>query len=94
MLGTWWFWAVAAAVLAVAEALAPGWVFLGFALGAAGMSLWLLAGGPFAMMVSGSASIQLLVFAVLSLAGWALLRRIFGARKGQVRIVRKDINDN
>lgn len=94
MLGSWWFWAVAAAVLAGAEALVPGWVFLGFALGAAGMSLWLLAGGPFASMAAGSVSVQLLAFAVLSLGGWALLRRIFGSRKDQVRIVHKDINDN
>ncbi|MBP7001984.1 hypothetical protein [Amaricoccus sp.] len=94
MLGTWWFWAVVAAILAGAEALAPGWVFLGFAVGAAGMSLWVLAGGPLAALVTGSVSLQLLAFAVLSLAGWALLRRLFGVRKSETKIVRHDVNDN
>lgn len=83
MLGTWWIWAVAAVVLAVAEALSPGWVFLGFALGAAILSLFLLAGGPLATLTAGSVPLILLAFAVLSLAGWALLRRIFGVRKGK-----------
>ena len=36
MLQHWWVWAVLAAILAAIEALAPGWVFLGLALGALG----------------------------------------------------------
>ena len=46
MLQHWWVWAVLAAILAAIEALAPGWVFLGLALGAGALALTLLIGGP------------------------------------------------
>lgn len=93
-MGAWWVWAVAAAVLAAAEALAPGWVFLGFALGAAALALALAAGGPLATLLAGSAPLTLLAFALLSLVGWAVLRRAFGVRRGQVKIWRRDVNDD
>ncbi len=94
MLGLWWVWAVAAVVLAALEALLPGWIFLGFALGAGAMALLLLVGGPVAAMASGSIAAALLGFALLSLAGWAALRMIFGRREGQVRIVERDVNED
>ena len=83
-----WVWIVAGIGLAVLEVLAPGYVFLGFAVGAAaiGASLWLgLLGGSFAMLV--------LAFALVSLLAWAILRRIFGMRAGQVKIWHDDVND-
>jgi membrane protein implicated in regulation of membrane protease activity len=94
MLGLWWVWAVAAALLAAIEVLAPGWVFLGFALGAAALSLTLLVGGPLAGVVVASTPLALLAFAGLSLAGWAALRRVFGVRHGEARIIRRDINED
>jgi membrane protein implicated in regulation of membrane protease activity len=94
MLGVWWVWAVAAAVLAALEALLPGWVLLGFAIGAAALALALLAGGPLAAMIAGSAPLALLAFALLSLAAWLLLRRIFGVRRGQVKLWDRDINED
>lgn len=94
MHAAWWVWAVAAAVLAGLEAVAPGWVFLGFALGAAAMALTLFAGGPLAGAVAGSAAVAILAFAALSAIGWAALRWAFGGRRGQVKIVERDVNED
>ncbi|KMK67218.1 hypothetical protein [Puniceibacterium sp. IMCC21224] len=83
----WWVWLAGALALAILELLAPGFIFLGFAIGAAAVALLLLI--PF----TTSPAVLLAVFALLSLAAWALLRRLFRAPKGQVRFVRHDIND-
>jgi len=83
-----WIWIVAGVALAVLEVLAPGYVFLGFAVGAAvvGVLLWLgLMGGGLPML--------LLVFALVSLAAWWGMRRVFGIRRGQIKIWDKDINE-
>ena len=42
----WWVWMVGALVLAILEVLAPAQIFLGFAIGAAGVGLALLVGIP------------------------------------------------
>lgn len=81
-------WMVGALVLAAIEVLIPGWVFLGFALGGVVTGIALLVFPSLA----GSAMIWLL-FAILSLAGWLLLRRLFG-RRDQVKIWTRDINDD
>lgn len=94
MLQHWWVWAVLAAILAAIEALAPGWVFLGLALGAGALALTLLIGGPLAAAAAASVPLTLLAFAALSLVGWALLRRIFGARRGDVKIWERDVNED
>ena len=39
LLSIWWIWLAAALVLAILEVLAPGFIFLGFAIGAAFMAL-------------------------------------------------------
>jgi hypothetical protein len=44
--------------------------------------------------LTGSLPFLLLVFGVISLAGWFGLRQVFGVRKGQVKIWDRDINDN
>lgn len=90
----WWIWIVAALALAVLEVLVPGWVFLGFAIGAAVTGLVLAAGGPGAAWLAGSLPLTLVVFAALSLAAWLVLRRAVGVRKGQVRIWDRDINED
>lgn len=91
---TWWLWMVAGLVLAILEVLAPGWIFLGFAIGAGvtGALLWI--GGPLGALISGSLPAVLLIFALLSLAGWLALRSIFGLRGGSVKTFEDDINDN
>ncbi|NRB19936.1 MAG: hypothetical protein HRU33_20910 [Rhodobacteraceae bacterium] len=84
----WWLWAAAALLLAIVEVLAPGFVFLGFAIGAAAVSLILLNTG-----LSLGLPILLLIFAALSLLAWLILRRIFALPKGQVKTFDHDIND-
>ncbi|WP_171179385.1 NfeD family protein [Ruegeria sp. HKCCD8929] len=84
----WWVWLAGALVMAIAEMLLPGFVFLGFALGAAVTGLLLLVPG-----LSVSLPVLLLIFAALSLAAWLILRRYFALPKGQVKVFREDIND-
>lgn len=84
----WWVWGAAALVLGILEILAPGFVFLGFAIGAAAVAALLLLGG------SGIGLAPLLfIFAALSLAAWLLMRRLFALPKGQVKTFDHDIND-
>ncbi len=84
----WWVWGAAALVLASLEVLVPGFVFLGFAIGAAAVTARLLLGGG-----GIGLSPLLLVFAALSLVAWLILRRLFALPKGQVKTFDHDIND-
>lgn len=87
--GEWWVWMSAALLLATAEVIIPGWIFLGFAIGALVMGLLLLIG------VTGvSLPITLVIFAVLSLIAYIGLRWFFGLKTGQVTTFDTDINDN
>lgn len=88
LMTTWWVWLAAALVLAILEVLAPGFVFLGFAVGAAIVGLMLM--GPAAYL---SVPVLLLIFAALSLVTWLLLKRWFALPKGQVKTFDHDIND-
>ncbi|MBU3035865.1 hypothetical protein [Tritonibacter mobilis] len=83
----WWVWGVIALGLAIIEILLPGFVFLGFAIGAAAVAVILLT--PLSLTLP----VLLLVFAVLSLAAWMILRRVFALPKGQVKTFDTDIND-
>jgi membrane protein implicated in regulation of membrane protease activity len=89
----WWVWAVAGLVLGIVEVLVPGYIFLGFAVGAEIVGLALLVSG---MLGLGPVTIAplLLLFAVGSLIGWYVLRRIFGVHQTPVKVWEKDINDN
>jgi len=88
LLTIWWVWLAAALVLAILEVLAPGFIFLGFAIGAAVVGVALL--GPLQLL---SVPMILLVFAALSLIAWLALRRVFALPKGQVKTFNHDIND-
>ncbi len=88
MIQLWWVWLAAAVVLLVLEVLSPGYVFLGFAIGAAVVGLLLLLG------LSTGWPTLLLIFAVVAAIGWALLRRFMGVRKGQTKIWTRDINED
>ena len=85
---TWWVWLAAALVLSILEVLAPGFVFLGFAIGSGIVGLLLL--GPAARF---SPALLLLICAALSLASWLVLRRVFALPTGQVKTFDGDIND-
>ncbi|MDA5555323.1 NfeD family protein [Shimia sp. MMG029] len=88
LMTTWWVWLAAALVLAILEVLAPGFVFLGFAIAAAVVGLALI--GPLKLL---SVPMLLLIFAALSLTAWMILRRVFALPKGQVKTFDTDIND-
>lgn len=84
----WWVWMIAGAVLAILEIMIPGFVLLGFAVGAAltGLLLWL-------GVLGASLAALVLVFAVASLIAWLVLRQVVGIRHGQVKVWDRDIND-
>ncbi|MDC0737371.1 hypothetical protein N6L24_03710 [Cognatishimia sp. SS12] len=84
----WWVWIAAAFVLGILEMVLPGFIFLGFAIGAALVGLAML--GPLALL---SPAAILLIFAALSLVAWLLLRRFFSLPQGQVKTFDHDIND-
>ncbi|MDB5658598.1 MAG: hypothetical protein JWS10_1213 [Cypionkella sp.] len=88
MWNVWWVWIAGGFALGVAEVLLPGFIFLGFALGA------VLTGILLGIGLSVSLPLLLLIFALLSLASWIGLRATLGAQKGQVKLWDKDINDN
>jgi len=85
----WWVWMSGAVVLATLEVLIPGYIFLGFAIGAAVMSVLIMIG----ISASGLA-VTLFVFAVLSLISYLLMRKFFALKTGQVKIWETDVNDN
>ncbi|WP_435229551.1 hypothetical protein ACMAZE_12515 [Pseudopelagicola sp. nBUS_20] len=88
LMTNWWVWLAFALLLVILEVLIPGWIFLGFAIGAAITGLLLL--GPLQLL---STPMLLLAFAALSLASWLVLRRVFSLRTGQVKTFDHDIND-
>ncbi|NND19347.1 MAG: hypothetical protein HKN98_12285 [Silicimonas sp.] len=91
MWSVWWIWIVAALVVGFLEVLAPAQIFLGFALGAAGTGLALLIGVP---GLATSLPATLLLFAVLSLVAWLVVRKVVGVRPGQVKFWDRDINED
>jgi inner membrane protein len=85
----WWVWVVIGVTLAVAEVMLPGFILLGFAIGAAIVGLLLLLG-----LLGGNLFVLILIFSIISLVAWIALRRLVGVRKGQVKIWDRDINEN
>ncbi|MEY8829063.1 NfeD family protein [Sedimentitalea sp. XS_ASV28] len=83
----WWAWVCLALLLGIAEILLPGFIFLGFAIGALAVAVLLGLG------LAISLPALLLLFAALSLVTWLLLRRYFALPKGQVKTFKDDIND-
>jgi membrane protein implicated in regulation of membrane protease activity len=83
----WWVWVVAGFALGVLEVILPGYIFLGFAIGA------VLVGAALGFgLLGGSLALLALVFALASLAAWLALRRTMGVRPGQVKVWDRDIN--
>ena len=85
---TWWLWLAAALVLVILETVLPGFIFLGFAVGAGITGLLLIIPG-----VTPSLPVLALIFAILSLVAWLVLRRMFALPHGQVKTFNHDIND-
>ncbi len=90
MWATWWVWVAAGIALGVLEVVIPGFIFLGFALGAVATGLVLLVGQS---LFAFSLPALLLIFAFASLVSWLALRAIFKGQRTQVKIWDKDINE-
>ena len=88
MWAAWWVWIAGGMVLGAMELLIPGYIFLGFAVGA------VLTGALAAFSIPGSLPLALLIFAVLSLIAWTAIRRALGPRAGDVKVIDRDINEN
>lgn len=86
LLDLWWVWLCAALVLAIAEVLLPGFIFLGIAIGAVGMAVLV------AIFPGVSPALMAVLFGGLSLVAWLGLKRAFRARDGAARIIHDDIN--
>jgi membrane protein implicated in regulation of membrane protease activity len=88
MFGIWWVWLSVALALALVEIVLPGFIFLGFAIGAAALAVIVaVIGMPF------GAPVAVALFAGLSLIAWIALRVIFRNQRSGARIIRHDIND-
>jgi membrane protein implicated in regulation of membrane protease activity len=86
--GIWWVWIAAALVFGLIEVLAPGFIFLGFALGA--LATGLLVGLGYAP----SASLLLAVFGGVSILAWVGLKLAFRRQSSGRKIITEDINDS
>ena len=84
----WWVWICIALALGVVELLAPGFIFLGFAIGAVIMA------GIVALISHSNIPALLALFAVLSLIAWIALKAAFRRQSSGARIVTRDINEN
>ncbi|MCU0800229.1 MAG: hypothetical protein MUD11_00395 [Rhodobacteraceae bacterium] len=85
---TWWVWIVGGFALGVLEVLVPGYIFLGFAVGAVLTGILLGTG-----LLGSSFTVTMLIFSLASLAAWYLLRATLSRHEGQVKIWHKDVND-
>jgi inner membrane protein len=85
--GTWWAWVILGFALGVLEVLVPGFIFLGFAIGAVVTGILVGFGVPAGLPA------LILIFAVVSVVAWLVLRRVVGVRDGQVKVWDQDIND-
>ncbi|NKB16725.1 MAG: hypothetical protein HC774_07495 [Sphingomonadales bacterium] len=85
---TWWVWIVAGFALGVLEVIIPGYIFLGFAIGAVFTGILIGIG-----VLGSSLPVTILIFALASLAAWYALRALLGKHEGQVKIWDKDVND-
>ena len=88
MWSVWWVWIVAGFALGVLEVIVPGYIFLGFAVGAVVVGISVGLG-----ILGGNLPVLLFTFALASLAAWLAVRRVVGVRDGQVKLWDRDIND-
>jgi membrane protein implicated in regulation of membrane protease activity len=88
LIGSWWAWVILGFVLGILEVAIPGYIFLGFAVGA--IATGILVG----LGIAVPATALFMIFAAISVVAWILLRRLVGVRQGQVKIWDRDINDS
>ncbi|MGI9250547.1 MAG: hypothetical protein ACR2PR_05060 [Pseudohongiellaceae bacterium] len=86
---TWWIWIGGGILLIILEIFVPAFWFLGFAIGALIIGLLLAIFGPFT-----SPAVTVLLFSMLSLIAWLVIRRVVGVRKGQLHVTETDVNED
>lgn len=86
---TWWAWVAGGLVLGILEVLLPGYIFLGFAIGAVVMGIVLATG-----LLPLTGAWALVLFAVLSLLAYIGLRATSKRGHDQVKVIKHDINKN
>lgn len=79
---------VAGFALGVVEVLVPGFIFLGFAIGAVITGVLVGIG-----LLGANVAALVLVFALASLGAWFVLHRTFGVRGSEKKMWHKDINE-
>jgi inner membrane protein len=89
LFSVWWAWVAGGFALGVLEVLAPGYIFLGFAIGAVLTGMLVGVG-----ILGESLPILLLTFALMSLAAWLGTRKLLGRQASIPKVWDKDINDN
>ncbi len=87
-----WLWLAAAALLAAVEALLPGYLLLGFGIGAAAVALALFPLADEAAALPYAPATLLAIWSALSLLVWYALMAAFG-RRARRRRGDRDIND-
>ncbi len=87
----WWAWLSVSLVLGIIEILAPGFIFLGFALGALAMSV--IVGLAPALLDGLSMPALLALFAALSLLSWIGLKVTFKRQTSTAQTFTDDVND-
>ena len=92
LMTVWWVWMAVGMLLGTIEVLVPGFIFLGFGIGAVAVGAVLLLATRLATASAMSTSVTLILFAVFSASAWIGLRRAFGVRRSEVKIWKKDIN--
>jgi len=92
--GLWWIWIAAGLALAILEIVVPGFLFAGFALGAVVTGVIIGLDLPGMGWMTGSLEVSLVVFAVISVVAWLVMRRLMGVRQGQMKRIDHDINEN
>jgi len=88
MLTAWWAWIAAAVIFAILETLAPVFVFLGLAAGAAIVGMLL----GFGVGFSGSLAWMFVIFAAVSLGFTIALRLLLGGERKETKTFTDDIN--
>jgi inner membrane protein len=87
-----WLWLAAAAVLAIVEAVLPGYLLLGFGIGAAAVGVALFPFADLARALPYAPATLLAVWSAISLIAWFALTAVFG-RRARRRRGGRDVND-
>lgn len=87
-------WVVFGLAIAILELFIPGYIFAGFALGAIITGAVLGLGLPGAGWTGATLTNSILVFAVVSVVAWLVLRISLGVRGGQTKTFDRDINED